>query len=667
MKPCRAALVFTVVAFAGSLLFAGDAASFTPEAYIDHVKFLASDALEGRRPGTEGIEKAATYIAYKFMSYGLEPGGVDHTYFQPFEVKSGKTFQPAAASLRFSGIDREWQPRRDFIPLPFTKPEDFEGPLAFAGYGISAKDHDYDDYAEFDPAGKVLLMFRYEPKADDPKAEFGGENASSHAMFVKKANVAAEKGAKAILIVDPPSRNPDRNELYEFTARESNNSYRLPLVHVSRELAEALLSYAEMPDLATLEQRLTEERKPLSQDMKLVLVTARLGVKYIQTRNVIGLLRGAEAPDEYIVVGGHYDHLGRGRRQFESGGGEAEIHNGADDNASGTSGVLELARIISAGPRPRRSILFMAFAAEEMGLLGSAHYVKSPTVPLSQIKTMINFDMIGRVGQDALEIYGIPSAVEFRELVARYVDPLEIRYATPANGSMFFGASDHASFFYKGIPVLFPFTGTHRQYHKPEDDWERIDADGATRLLRGFHPIVVELANMAAGPTAPPKEQPGNESLPSRPEHPLLAAAASVEEAKKIAEARGETVTAADVAAVVPQAPPSTDASSSDDSPARRPRGGRVRLGIMPDYDESGSGVLVKTVLPEGPASKAGMKDGDRITRIGATDVNDIEEYMKALAELKIGDQVEVVVQRDKQSQTLTITLEGRPAPPEPK
>jgi Zn-dependent M28 family amino/carboxypeptidase len=645
---------------------AGDLPILTPESYIEHVKFLASDALEGRKPGTEGIEKAATYIAFKFMSYGLEPAGVDNTFFQPFEVRGGKIFDSAAASLKFTGIEREWQVKKDFIPFPFTKPEDFEGPLVFAGYGISAPDFDYNDYADADVTGKVLLMFRYEPKAEDPKAEFGGENASSHAMFVKKANVAAEKGAKAILIVDPPSKNPDKNDLYEFTSRESNNTYRVPMIHVSRELAEALLKYAEMPDLTALEARLTQERKPLTQEMKLILASAKQGVKPIQTRNVMGILRGGEAPDEYIIVGGHYDHLGKGRRQFEAGAEGAEIHNGADDNASGSSGVLEMARVIAAGPRPRRSIIFMTFAAEEMGLLGSAHYVKAPTVPLSKIKAMVNFDMIGRIGQDALEIYGLPSAVEFPELVSKYIDPLGIKYAKPANGSAFFGASDHASFFYKGIPVLFPFTGTHKQYHKPEDDWERIDAEGATKLLSGFRPIIVDLANMTGGPTTPAKEK-KEETDSKKPENPLLAAAAATEKAKKESEARGEPFVAPDTAVNPAGVAQAADAKPEESAP-RRPRGGRVRLGIMPDYDEStGAGVLVKSVLPEGAAKKAGIQDGDRILRIGKSDVNDMEGYMKVLGELKVGDEVEVAVERGKEKLTFKVKIEGRPQPPEPK
>lgn len=636
--------VVWVLALAPAL--AGDAALFPAERYIEHLRFLASDALEGRRPGTPGIEEAATYISYQFMMAGLQPAGTNGTYYQPFDVRGGKRLNRGDASLSFEGVEGDWQIGRDWIPMPFGGVGDASGPIAFAGFGIeytpeppstqpesqpATPELPYNDYGSFDATGKVLMIFRHEPRAKDPQAKFGGKEPSGKSLFVNKTNLAADKGAKALLIVNPPDWDanadgkPDEDELYAWSDAE-RSTYRLPIVHISQTLAEKLLAKGGMADLRTLLGRLENARKPLAADLVGVNAAIKTGVRHIEARNVIALLEGSERPDEYIVVGAHYDHLGN----VASGMGEnreKQIHNGADDNASGTCGVLELARVIAAGPRPKRSILFMTFSAEEMGLLGSAHYVKQPTVELSKIKAMINLDMIGRLGQDELEIYGIPSAKEFPDLVAGLAKEHGVNYKAPKNNDRFFGASDHASFFYKGIPVLFAFTGTHPQYHKPDDDWERIDAEGATKLLGMFHGVVTQVANMERGPSTPSVEE---------------QRATGTEETLKSPAQRADDATRQRAQAT----------SQSGDSEPRRPR---IRLGFMPSYDDPGPGALVERLVPGGAAEKAGMKKGDRIMKIGAKDVADFNAYMDAMKDVQAGDEIEVVVKRDNESVTLKI------------
>jgi hypothetical protein len=619
---------------------------FDADAYLAHVKYLASDDLGGRQPGTEGCELAAEYIARHFADVGLRPGGDDGTFFQQFEVTRGKKLVDDEASLKVEGNERRWQVRKDWIPLPFTSTEDVEAPLAFAGYGIKASIHDYDDYADFDATGKVLLMFRGEPQSDDPEAGFGGKTPSRYAMFLKKVQVASKQGAKAVLIVDPPKREGLDDTLYPWDDESSEQTYDLPIVHVSRALAEALVKKGGLGGLADLQEKLDRERKPLSADLHLTL-KLRTGVKpnKLSTRNVLGLLRGDGSTDDTIVVGAHYDHLGKVPRQFDRKDDTTYIHNRADDNASGTAGVVELARVLAGEPRLRRNVLLIAFSAEELGLLGSAHFVEHPTIALKYLRAMVNFDMIGRFGAEKFTIYGVPSGREFAKLVDRAAEQAGIKYRAPAGGSGMFGASDHASFYDHDIPVLFPFTGVHKQYHSPEDDWELIDPAGATKILTVFHSVVRDLANLESGPTfekltAPEPE----EEAPVKP---------GVEHEKELRDKEGgEKDNGSE------QGPAEEKSGGEVERPTRPP----VRLGIVPDFTGGDQpGVIASSVMEGGAAKTAGMQDGDRIVRIGEQKIKDIYGYMNALRDYKAGDTVDIVVVRKDAEITLKVALKESP------
>ena len=630
-------------------------AAFLPARYLDHVKFLADDALGGRDPGTPGVAVAADYVSQQFAAAGLEPAGVDGTWFQPFTIKGDKRFDREAAQIRISGLDRAWKVEQDWVPFPFTKPGDFEGPLAFAGYGVSAPESGYDDYTygpitaastqpaegdppradTFDARGKVLLIFRYEPRSGDPEADFGGETRSAHSLFTRKARVAAEHGAKALLIVDPPGSaagggdergdeaGETENGLYRWSRGGSRRSYELPMAQISRAMADTLLAHAQMPPAETLARELERGRQSLSCDLHGVRVEARTGVTQpdIVAKNVLGVLPGAGDADDYVVVGGHYDHVGNTvpNRSTDD---RPQIHNGADDNASGTAGLIELARVL-AQDRPRRSVLFIAFSAEERGLLGSKHFVDAPTVPLEQIRTMINFDMIGRLAREdddtEYTVFGIPTAREFDDLVKRSAEEFGLEYSAPSTRARIFGASDHYPFYRKNIPVLFATTGLHPQYHRPDDDWPLIDAEGATRVLGMMCRVLTTVANMDSGPQFVPEAE---------------------------------------------QAP-SADASRRDEDGAS-PRDEddalpmpRVRFGFMPAYGDEGPGVLVEEVVPDGPAARAGMKELDRILRIADKDVADIYGYMDALRGLKPDDEVDVRIRRAEEERTLRVKLEA--------
>jgi aminopeptidase YwaD len=608
--------LFLIVAAAQPAVRAGDSKAgdyvptFTADQFIAHVQFLAHDDRGGRFPGTTGIAQAAEYLAGQFAEIGLEPGGVDGTYFQPFTVRAAKQFDPQVASLRIEGFEKAWEAPEDFTAFPFSRPGKIEAPLAFAGYGIHAPDFHYDDYAGFDASGKVLLILRSEPKADDPEAAFGGQSPSSHALFSRKARLAKEQGALALLIVDSPTREPEGG-LYRWSNRSTRMTYDLPMMHITSDVANAILDHANMPPLETLARELDEGRESLSTDLLGVSVSLNTGVRYVEARNVIGILKGAEAGDEYVVVGAHYDHLGRTPSRRSGGGNKPQIHNGADDNASGTTAVLELARALAAGPRPRRSVVFITFSAEELGLVGSRHFVEEPTIPLEQVRAMMNFDMIGRLGQHEFAVWGVSTAAEFAEIVRRAAEPLGLEYTTPPASGPIFRRSDHWPFYQHEIPVLFPFTGLHSEYHMPQDDWELIDAKGAAKVVRFSYAVVDELANMKAG-----RED------------------ATEQETRQHAR----------------QMP-------------------RVRLGIMPALDDDGEGLGVDAVVPGGAAADADMHEGDRIIRVGAHDVHDIMDYMSAAREFAPGDETDVVVLRDGEEVTLHVTFRGsgpttRPAAP---
>ncbi len=470
---------------------------FSPERFMQHVRYLADDARGGRGTGSPGVKAAGDYIAQRLAEFGCAPAGDDGTFFQEFQTMPANRLDDEAALFEIEGDERAWKLREDWVPMPFSAPGVIRGPVAFVGYGIEATKYGYDDYAGFSAAGKVLLMLRYEPPADEPGAEFGGKRRSKHANFSSKVGAAERHGAKALLIVDPPTTARAGEELYPFALFTNTSPMALPILHVSRELADTLLARAGEPDISELEREINADRKPASRNLRGVRVAIDQGLTHGKTpaRNVLGLLAGAGDTAETIVVGAHYDHLGW--RVCNRLGGQAVIHNGADDNASGTAGILEIARAVSDGPRPRRNTLFIAFGAEEIGLLGSRHFVGHPTIPLDDIQAMINLDMIGQLYGRRVKIHMEPRGRVMKRLLRAASTSAGLPYSRLSG---MWGSSDHAPFQSEGIPVIFAFSGLHAQYHQPEDDWELIDPQGATKIITMLHEVTWELANLAEGP-----------------------------------------------------------------------------------------------------------------------------------------------------------------------
>jgi Zn-dependent M28 family amino/carboxypeptidase len=566
-----------------------------PDRIQQDVKHLASDALEGRRTGTKGATEAARYIAAEFSRVGLKPltedarrNGSASRYLQQFPyvagVKLGKENAFTLANQKLE-VDVDW------LPLGFSSSAKVSGKLVFAGYGITASELNHNDYANANAAGNIAVALQGTPDGANPHGQF--------ARFESvrwKAVAARNAGAKALIVIAREATFKDdrlARLVYDNTAGDAG----LPVVILSRDAADRLLA-ASGTSLTQLEQS-TPDGKALTGPVTLSTDVVR---SEVPAYNVLGMLEGSDPvlKQEYVVIGAHYDHLGRGG---EGSGSLAprsgEIHYGADDNASGTAGVLELARVFSAQtPRPKRTIIFMAFGGEEEGLLGSNYYVNHPLIPLASTVAMINMDMIGRMNNRRLVVGGVGTAKEWREIIAADTEKL-FQLTLNEDG---FGPSDHSSFYGKQIPVLFFWTGTHNDYHKPSDTFEKINYDDEVGILR----MVARIVNQM--------------------------------------DAADNRLTY----------------TTAKSDPAPRTGGFRVYLGTIPNYADSNDGLLLDGVRDNSPAAKAGLKAGDRVVKIGKFEIKNVYDYTSALGEMKGGEEYVVEVVRGTERLSLKLIPEAR-------
>ncbi len=625
----RAAVVAAALGWAIPIAWAqapvGEAVTPAETRMKADVSFLADDAREGRAPGTAGIEAAADRIAEQFKAMGLKPAAGADGYFQKFAI----TGQPRAGQpmeLAAKGPDGAMiaaTAREDFNALAIGSSGSVDAaPIVFVGYGVTADRPDlkYDEYDGLDVAGKVVLVLRREPQLNDDSSPFDGKKTSDFATFRHKATNAFQHGAAMLVLVnDKAGLGDDADSLLNLGSAGPDSITTLPVVHVTRAFAEKLLKAAGEPDLATLEAEIDKDLKPRSRELKGVALTSKITIDrpHVETRNVVGVLEGSGPhADETVIVGGHYDHLGRGGMfsgslAFLS----ADIHNGADDNASGTAMVLELARRLAARPdAPARRVVFMTFSGEERGLLGSQHYVENPLFPLDSTVTMFNFDMVGRLDAESeLTMIGTGSSPGFGDLVEVLGKSAGFRIKKVTGMTDGFGGSDHQPFYGKEVPILFAFTGLHSDYHRPSDDWQKINYAGMARIADYCELLLLDVVRR-----------------PDRPEFVRAAAA-----------------------------PRHGEGGASASS------GMNVSLRVMPDYaDESRSGMRISDVIKGGPAEKAGLKGGDVIVGIGGKPVATIYDYMESLGRYKPGDVVDVQIKRDGKDVTLPVSLDKSNAPP---
>ncbi|HCI15386.1 MAG TPA: hypothetical protein DE027_00985, partial [Candidatus Marinimicrobia bacterium] len=463
---------------------------------LAHIKYLASDNLNGRLPGTPGSKLAIDYISKHWEAQGVEPAGTKG-YKQPFSfinsVSLGKRNM-----LRIRNSRKQYIVQKDFIPLGSSGNGSINEDVVFIGYGLDINDSlSWRDYADIDVRGKWVLLLLDGPDGDSPHSPYG-----RHKTLYNKIIVARDHGAGGILFMNR-FQTEDENNLRTLQYRQSSSTVGLPVIQITHSLAdEMLIKHGQ--SIAELRSKLDEQLTPLSftVDCK---VSANVNLKFGKeiATNMIGFIEGNDPvlKDEYIIVGAHFDHLGLGGRRSGSLNPDTLIiHNGADDNASGTAGILELSyKFMSNRHLLKRSVLVICFDAEEKGLLGSKYYVKNPARNISNTAMMVNMDMVGRLNDSPVVLGGVGSSGNFVNIIEDASNRHTLEIETNMGG-MDFGRSDHASFYRENIPVLFFFTGAHEDYHKPTDDWDKIDYKGEKKILDFIYDLIIDVSQLEKKP-----------------------------------------------------------------------------------------------------------------------------------------------------------------------
>ncbi|MCX6645156.1 MAG: M20/M25/M40 family metallo-hydrolase, partial [bacterium] len=468
------------------------------------VYYLASDELEGRLAGSPGCDLAAEYIASSFENCGLQPiENLNNDYFQNFDITSDVSLG-VDNSLKITTQEGEFNYTvgGDFHPLYFSPDGQVQGEVVFAGYGITADEYGWDDYADIDATGKIVLCMRDEPGKDNPDSTFDGINPTLYSGLRWKATNAQNHGAIGLIVVTGPAYLTE-GEADEFVGLDQHSGLGeagIPVIQVNQAVADKLIGTMGAP-LSMYQTEMENYGMAFGALIEGVSVdfSVSLSREYASTKNVIGVLPGSdpELSDQYLIIGAHYDHIGWGTigSLYD---GEPAIHNGADDNASGTAGVLELARMFaSSETRPRRSILFIAFSAEEMGGLGSIAYINNPVVPLENTVAMINMDMIGRArpGEDGIPqcaIHSTGSALEWAETIPDFSSDAKVEFLSQTDP---IGGGDYIYFYLASIPDLNFFTGIHDDYHRPTDDADKINFEGMVSIIDGVYQIACNVAD----------------------------------------------------------------------------------------------------------------------------------------------------------------------------
>ena len=518
--------------------------------------FLSSDALKGRKPGTPEADVAREYIAGKMMAYGIEPMG-ENGYFQKFPVPEYAAVDYDATTLSVGNAQLEGHV--DFYPVSIScETGKAASKTVYVGYGITTEDGSYDDFKGLDVNGAIAVMNVSSPDGIHPHSAY----AAYHSLNERVASLV-EKGAKGILLINPEGTASDTQEFFK-----SINASSLPVFFVRNEKwANKLMKRAQKTTMS-------------------VSMSERFSDGY----NVIGYIHNNKR--KTVVLGAHYDHLGMGGENSLYKG-PAAIHNGADDNGSGTTLLLEAMRYYAQRQDTNYNYLIQFYSAEELGLIGSKYWANNPTFPLKEVEYMINSDMVGRLRDNRLQLSGTGTAVEWDEILDTPIHGLDIK-KDPAG----VGPSDQTSFYYKDLPVLHLFTGTHDDYHKPTDDADKINYKGMAKLASLIYTITARTAYY-------------------------------------------ENVTFQ-----------KTTSSEQKTTPNFS-----VTLGVVPDYLFGGTGLRIDGATEGRPGANAGLKAGDVIMKIGAIVIDDIYAYMTALGAFKKGDTTALVYVRDGEEVETEITF----------
>ncbi|HLN03101.1 MAG TPA: M28 family peptidase [Bryobacteraceae bacterium] len=601
--------VFSALALAAPPTTPPATPAIDPDRFLAHIKYLASPEMRGRATGSPELETAADYIAHQFRSIGLKPVE-GSSYFQAFPVTTNARL---GRENRFEytegGKTLRLKSGEGFIPLNFSSRGKVAGAVVFVGYGITAPEYNYDDYKDVDAKGKLVLILRHEPQEFDEHSVFDGKVYTEHSQFWSKATNAKNHGARGVILVsDTFNHRGESDDLEKFERKVGPGDAGIPFVQIKEDVAARWISDAgrNLEEIATAIDR---DLKPQSFALPGSIevrenVDVERAVKTVH--NVAGYLPGET--DEYAIIGAHYDHLGLGEQYSLAPLQAGTVHPGADDNASGTAGVIELARWFASQPKQKRGILFMTFAGEELGLLGSSFYVNHPELPLAKAVAMINLDMIGRVREGKVYIGGAATGTNFREtlepVLARY--PMHMDFSETTG----YGSSDHTSFTTKQVPVLFFFSGLHADYHKPSDTWDKIDAPDAAKLLDLIAEVSVQLCAEAERPQFVRVQEPEN-----------------------------------------PHAGKMVGSAGSGYGP---------EFGSIPDFAEIPNGVRFADIRPGTPAAQAGLRAGDILVEFDGKPIGNLYDFTYALRSKKPGDMVTVKVLRGTETVTASVLLRQR-------
>jgi len=576
--------------------------------------FLASPECEGRGVGTLGLDLAAYYIAAQFKKAGLKPGGVNGTYFQPFPFARGGQLD-GDSTLTIHGPDNkkiELKQGVDFQVVGTSAPGKVSAPLAFVGYGVTAIESPYDDYTGIDAKGKAVVALRRLPRWNDKDKPFDGKGQKSELASLDAKQYRAEAArAAAVILVNDATEMP-KDGLIAFAGSKAISTLSTPYVHIKRDVLDQILRVTTASSLEDTEKAIDKDLKPRS--AMLNGWTIELNVKVKRTeypiKNVIGYVDGkGDLADETVVVGSHYDHLGYGALGGALGGGTKDgkkpIYFGADDNGSGTTTMMELARRYADPAKASgRRMVFMAFTAEEMGLIGSRHYTRvDPLFPLKSTTAMFNLDMVGKVKdptdgtKSKLLVEGMNTAKEFDALVTKMNTDFDI----VKKNSRGFTSSDQYNFYLQKIPVVFFWTGEHPDYHRPTDVPEKINIAGMKRIADYAERVIDDLR-----------------TNPKRPEY--------------------------------------VGGITSKFVPGGIGGGQGPSLRFIPDALFDGKGVLIDQIVVGGPAEKAGLKMGDIIIELAGKAVDNVGAYNTVRATLKSDVEISVKILRNQKEMTLKIT-----------
>ncbi len=555
------------------------------ETFLQDVRWLADDTREGRGVGTRGLEESARYLEKRFRQTGVEPAGENGTWFQEFQVPVAVESKAGTAM----SIDGEAVARAEFEPASFSASGKAEGEIVAAGYGIAAPELGVDDYKEIDARGKIVVVRRFTPSGK-PFADEAAERRYGDLRY--KAFTAREHGALGLIVVDAPM-TVDGAETEEVPAESP-----LPALRLDTDLT-ATAGDAGIP-VVTLSRG---AGSALFQGRHRVVLSVDLEHRSETARNVIGVIR-AGATDRLpgaVLIGAHYDHVGLGGSSSLAPD-SREVHNGADDNASGTAALLEVARrLADRRGELKRDVYLVAFSAEEVGVLGSTAFTRRPTggLKMGDLVAMLNMDMVGRLRGNDLSVLGAESAQEWNDLVPPICERAGLACSLGGDG---YGPSDQYPFYGAGVPVLHFFTGVHEDYHKPSDDADKINGEGGARIAA----LVADVAR-------------GLASRPARLAYKSLPAPIP----------RGDT------------------------------RSQGASLGTVPDYAGDGRpGVLLSGVRAGSAAEKGGLQRGDLLVELSGTPIRDINDFMYVLRRSKPGETASVVVLRGDERRSLQVTFD---------